>query len=274
MCPKTSHRLLEQRRPEVTPEKTEGMVLRIVEFSETSCVVWWYTREFGRINTLAKGAYRRRSPYEGAIDLLAISRLVFLSKSSEGLELLTEARLEHSFRAGRHSLNRLLCGYHIVELVTRWFDAHDPHPFFYDRMREAVRLIDQNGFLPRIVTGLELALLRSTGYEPAWDQCVNCGAPQLSTPRVSFSTLEGGVICSRCRAGRRQIVSVRLEIVEFLQRLARAESLDSNQERELDLQGGWGEVRGLMGQVLQHRLGAPLKILPMLSFLARSKDLQ
>lgn len=258
----------------MTPEKTEGMVLRIVEFSETSCVVWWFTRDFGRINTLAKGAYRRRSPYEGAIDLLAISRLVFLSKSSEGLELLTEARLEHSFRAGRHSLNRLLCGYHVVELVTRWFDSHDPHPSFYDSMREAVRSIDQNGNLQRTVTGLELALLRSSGYEPAWSQCVNCGSPQHSQPRVSFSPVEGGVLCPRCRVGRRQIVSVRLEVVEYLQRLARVETLVSNAEDDFDLQGGWGEVRGLMGQLLQHRLGVPLKVLPMLGFLARPGTLQ
>ena len=256
----------------MNPEKTEGMVLRVVEFSETSCVVWWFTRDFGRINTLAKGAYRKRNPFEGAIDLLAISRLVFLSKSSEGLDLLTEARLEHSFRAGRRDLHGLLCGYHLVELVTRWFDSHDPHPEFYDSLRDSVRAIDQGGYLPRIVTSMELRLLSSTGYEPAWDRCVDCGATEFAGPRLAFSTLDGGVVCSRCRAGRRQIVSVRREIASYLQRLTRDDREQAADEPMDKVRGVWGEIRGLMGQVLQHRLGGPLKVLPLLTFLARNPN--
>ena len=74
-------------------EKATAIVIRTIEFSETSLVVTLFTREFGKIGALAKGARRLKSPFEAALDLLALCRVVFLHKSSEALDLLTEAKL-------------------------------------------------------------------------------------------------------------------------------------------------------------------------------------
>jgi len=258
----------------VNAEATEGIVLRVHEFSETSCIVWWFTREFGRIDTLAKGARRKRNPFEGAIDLLARSRLVFLRKSSDALDLLTEARLERMFRAGRRDLDRLQCGYHVLELLNRFFDRYDPHAEFYDRMIRTVDRIENGADLPKIVTRFELDLLHAIGTSPSWDRCVDCGTKVADERRFSFSTIDSGVVCGRCRAGRRQIVSVRAGVVRYLQRLEKDpdESPWSGAIESEDLHGGWGEVRGLMGQLLLHRNGAPLRVLPTLGFLSRPRS--
>ena len=87
-------------------EKTDGVVLRIVEFSESSCIVTWFTRDFGKVTTMAKGARRRKNPYEGAIDVLSFSKIVFLHKRSDSLDLLTEAKLERRFRTAAKDLQR------------------------------------------------------------------------------------------------------------------------------------------------------------------------
>ena len=68
-------------------EKTEGIVLRVVDFSETSCIVTWMTRDFGKITTMAKGARRPKSSFEAAIDVLAICRIVFIHKTTEAMDL-------------------------------------------------------------------------------------------------------------------------------------------------------------------------------------------
>ena len=52
------------------PEKTEAVVIRHVDFSETSKVVTLFTRDFGKISALAQGARRLRGPFEAALDLL------------------------------------------------------------------------------------------------------------------------------------------------------------------------------------------------------------
>ena len=79
-------------------EKTEAMVIRVADFSETSRVVTLFSREFGKIAAMAKGGRRLKGPFEAALDLLATCQIVFLRKSSATLDLLTEAKLISRFR--------------------------------------------------------------------------------------------------------------------------------------------------------------------------------
>jgi len=54
----------------MSTEKTEAIIIRQVDFSETSRVVTFYTREFGKVPLLAKGAKRLKGPFESGLDLL------------------------------------------------------------------------------------------------------------------------------------------------------------------------------------------------------------
>src|SRR5205085_4744927 len=88
-------------------EKATAIVLRTIDFSETSAIVTLLTREFGKISALAKGARRPKGPFESALDLLGLVRIVFLRKSSDALDLLTEAKLERRFRPADGELTSL-----------------------------------------------------------------------------------------------------------------------------------------------------------------------
>ena len=102
-------------------EKTQAIVLKMIEFSETSCIVTLFTEGFGKVGALAKGARRPKGPFEGAIDLLALIRIVFLRKSSEALDLLTEAKLDDGTWLDVLELTRS-SGTHVV-VTDAWADA-------------------------------------------------------------------------------------------------------------------------------------------------------
>ena len=110
----------------MSAEKTRAIILRVIEFSETSCVVTLFTEDFGKVGALAKGARRPKSPFEGAIDLLALARIVLIRKSSDSLDLLTEAKLDRRFRAAERSLARLHAGYYVAELASVAAELHMP----------------------------------------------------------------------------------------------------------------------------------------------------
>ena len=196
-------------------EKTEGIVLRVVDFSETSCIVTWMTRDFGKITTMAKGARRPKSPFEAAIDVLAICRVVFLRKTSGAMSLLTEAKLERRFRSSATNLKQLYAGYYVVELLNILTDEGDSNPELFESAFAAIQLIDSDQIndsqLSLSLLKFELKALNLLGHQPMLTKCVSCGREKTTLTRVQFGLNAGGVLCQSCRRGQSNIVSLSSE---------------------------------------------------------------
>ena len=196
-------------------EKTDGIVLRVVDFSETSCIVTWMTRDFGKITTMAKGARRPKSSFEAAIDVLAICRLVFLHKTSGAMSLLTEAKLERRFRSSATNLKRLYAGYYIIELLNILTDEGDSNPELFELAIKTIQLIDSNqiqdGDVNLALLRFEVKTLNLLGHQPMLTKCVSCGREKTTMTRVQFGLNAGGVLCQNCRRGQSDIVSLSSE---------------------------------------------------------------
>lgn len=247
-------------------EKTRAIVLRVIEFSESSCVVTLFTEDFGKISALAKGARRPKSPFEGAIDLLALIRIVFLRKSSDALDLVTEARLERRFRSAQRDLARLYAGYYVAELLAELTDAGDPHPELFAAAERTLGALDEGAPLAESMVRFELAALRHLGHLPSLSRCVVCGQTVESQGRVAFGMTAGGVLCATCRPGRRQVVSVSGAVIETLRKAAE-ESNDSGAELKIEPTIR-GELRAVMNNYFAHLVGHKLRMPEHLGALA------
>jgi DNA repair protein RecO (recombination protein O) len=247
-------------------EKSLALVLRTVDFSETSLVVTLFTREFGKIGALAKGARRPKSAFEGALDLLSLCRVVFLHKSSDALDLLTEAKLHRRFRAGERDLTRLYAAYYVAELLDEMTHTGDPHPELYDAAVQALAELEEGGNVAAVTLRMEMTALRVLGHAPSLEECVGCGAPADPEGRAAFGMLDGGLLCPQCRPGRRQVVSISGEVVRTLRRFA-----DRASEAWRDDPPGpktWGELRGVLNHYLANLLGKKPKLHDFLGALA------
>ncbi len=252
----------------MSAENATALVLRVVEFSETSCVVTLLTREFGKIGALAKGARRAKNPFDSALDLLTLCRVLFLRKSSGGLDLLTEARLERRFRPPAGDVARLYAGYYLAELLLSLTDDYDPHPELFDLSDVSLMELSR-ARLPvgAVVLRFEMLALKLLGHLPAFSQCVQCGSTVGPAGRVAFGMLAGGVLCARCRGGKRQVVSLSAAALEGMKTFADEQTA---QWESAELGGKIrGEIRGVMNHYLSNLLGHRPKMHPYLGFLAQ-----
>jgi DNA repair protein RecO (recombination protein O) len=234
-------------------EKATAFVLRTIDFSESSLVVTLFTREFGKIHSLAKGGRRLKGPFESALDLLALCRIVFLRKSSDALDLLTEAKLLRRFRPAGRSLASLYAGYYVAELLNELTDQYDPHPELFDLADETLSGLSAGEPVGRRVVRFELGALRELGHLPSLDVCADCGAAVPVEGRTAFGQLDGGVLCGNCRAGKKQVASVTAGAIRAMANLADPAGR-TWQRVEMD-ERTRGEVRGVLNHYLYNLLG-------------------
>ncbi len=250
----------------VPAEKSPAIVLKVTEFSETSCVVTLYTRDFGKITGLAKGARRKNGPFESALDVLSMIRVVFLHKNTDSMDLLTEAKLERRFRSASSDWDRLNCAYYLIELLLGLTDNSDAMPELFDLADFTLRALDTSPESPfLILTQFEFQLLYHLGHAPMLNQCVACGQSMPKDQRTFFSALAGGLLCSDCRPGKQTVISLSQEAWDLMDQLSiscdkpKAHSVVREPSELFELTnrmvGGFAEVRETMNQFAAHLMG-------------------
>lgn len=247
----------------MSAEKSEAIVIRMADFSESSRVVTLFTRDFGKIAAVAKGAKRIKGPFQAALDLLSRCQVVFLRKSTSGLDILTEAQLVKRFTPQAGRLNQLYAGYYVAELLDALNEEYDAHPTLYDEAVLALDRLSGESRLDLTVIRFELVILREIGQLPSFDACVFCGEPVATGKRYGFKALQGGVICSDCWKEEAPRYQIHPETTALLQRLAEDLCPDFPSLETTPAQSA--EVRAILNNTISHVLGRRPKMQRYLS---------
>src|SRR4051812_837709 len=164
-------------------QKTDALTLRALDYSETSQIVWFFTRELGRVHVIAKGARRARSPFEGALEPIVHGEIVFYRKrrkasDEEGLEILKEFDPRDAFPGIRNDLARFYRGSYVIELLTELSIADEPMPELFDTAIATLGTLARGEprVLDAVLCAFEIRALRASGVEPSLEQCVECDA--------------------------------------------------------------------------------------------------
>ena len=194
----------------------DALVLRTVDFSETSLIVTLYTRQFGKIEALAKGGRRLKSPFESSLDILARNSVVFIQKREDVLDLLTESKLIRRFRVHPSNLAGTIGGYYTAELVNSFTALGDPMPSLYDLTVKVLNQLEEGTLVMRTLIRFEGRLLQLLGHAPSLRDCVECGSAISREPktRIAFGMIDGGVLCRECLPGHQQTVMATAETLD------------------------------------------------------------
>ena len=216
----------------MSTEKAEAIVIRLADFSESSRVVTFFSKEFGKFSALAKGAKRLKGPFDAALDVLSTCRIVFILKSAGTLSLLTQASLVSRFSPVSGSLNSLYGGYYIADLLCSLTEDEDPDPKIYDLAHRALKeLSDPDVDSAATVIQFEIGLLRQAGLFPNLSECSVCGQSVTSESKYAHWVSQGGLLCPDCRRQEYAGKSISAGAVAILKRMSGDDSQLSDRIR-------------------------------------------
>jgi len=217
----------------VATRHDQALLLRRSPYGESSLTAQVLTRDNGRVDLLAKGAYRPTSRFFCVLDLFDTLELEWSHTNRSSLMTMQRGDVLIRRRALRDDLERYSAGLAMLELTHLAARRQHVDRELFDVVSAGLDrlLTSAQPDLARAV--FELEYLRVVGLGPALETCASCGgeAPALAgqNERVAFSAGAGGRLCARCavdarHAGRRvgtMPVTV-LEAAVELPRLVRA----------------------------------------------------
>jgi DNA repair protein RecO (recombination protein O) len=141
-------------------------VLHTYPFRETSLVVEVFSRHFGRLGLVARGARRPRSAVRG---LMMAFQPLLLSWAGKA-ELRTLHKAEWQGGVPQLKGPALVCGFYLNELLLKFLAREDAHESLFDVYHEAVAGLAQAGPTEAILRRFEKSLLKELGYALSLDR--------------------------------------------------------------------------------------------------------
>jgi DNA repair protein RecO (recombination protein O) len=191
-------------------ERTEAIVLRLHPVTESSLIVTWFTRECGKLKTMAKGARRPKSPFRGKIDLFYRDEMLFLRSKRSDLHLLHDCFLESPHTKLRDSVEALAAASYVGELVDVATENEDPNAKLFDVVSTTLDALEIRRGRVAVIIWFELQLLAAVGWAPKW------GARTAVTKvldSLAATSIEGA---RRVRLTEEQVARARAAVWNFL----------------------------------------------------------
>ena len=186
-------------------KKDSAICIRAIDYSETSQIVTFFTREHGKLAAIAKGSKRPKSSFDGPIEIFTHGKIVFADSSKEKLSTLTEFEQQPDFSELCSNLYTLNCASFGAELLNSFTHDHDPHPDLFASFLQFLENCNHSSNNQRNAIALlvlfQLTLLKEVGLRPVINSCVNCNNSfNPEWPQYYFSSSANGLICRDCEA--------------------------------------------------------------------------
>ena len=216
--------------------KDIAIVLRLLDWSETSQIAVLFTEHHGKVSATAKGA-KRQTPstlakFSGGLELLGLGEAVFISKRPTELANLTEWDLVDAHWHLRRDLRGYRLAMYAADLVHHVVQDHDAHPVTFAALRQCLAELADRAAQPAAMLRFQWTVVEDMGLRPVLEHDAQTGEDLADMgATVAFSHVAGGVVADTGSPDRWR---VRRTTIELLQQVAAGKPLNHASPEALD----------------------------------------
>ena len=179
---------------------TEAIVLKCIEYSNTSQILHLFTDTQGKVALIAKGTRRKnKTGISNEIQLLNHLSLVYYQRTAEQLGVLQEYELRNSFLAIRTSLAKIFVALHWLELLKECTNDNEPNLMLFHTIRSGLQKLCQVKCCHNLFFYLQAQILNILGLNPHIESCIQCQTPiHAASKHIIFAPQHGGIFCAKC----------------------------------------------------------------------------
>jgi DNA repair protein RecO (recombination protein O) len=187
---------LNKRKPGMRVCQCEAIVLAVRDYGEADKIVTFFTREHGKIGSIARNAKKSVKRFGGSLEVFAQLRLHIVLK--ETLSRLDSVDLVTVFPHIREELPKIGYAGYACELVNRLLPEAQPNVRLYRLLVSYLEHLDSSPPLEDDRRFFEVNLLNILGYRIPLENCSQCGVSLESVAELHCRLPTGEFFCSRC----------------------------------------------------------------------------
>ncbi|MCM8782771.1 MAG: DNA repair protein RecO [Candidatus Omnitrophica bacterium] len=177
--------------------KTEGVVIKRFDYGETSLIVHFYTKDYGKINLIFKGIKDKPAKFSSFLELFSWNDIIFYKKKNATLHLASHCDLKDNFEQIRSNLDKVAFASMIIELLDIVTPLEEPHPEIFNLILEVLKVLSEYSYPDKVLIIYKIKLLSLCGFKPHINSCINCH--ERISDQARFSVSLGGLLCPRCQ---------------------------------------------------------------------------
>jgi DNA repair protein RecO (recombination protein O) len=151
--------------------KTEAIVLKRMNYGETSQIITLFTRNNGKISVLAKGSRTPKSKFGASLQPLTYSQVVFYHKTTRDLQTLSDSTILVPLYDLQRTLPKIEIGMQVIELVQNVMEEGQPNQRLFKLMLEVLATLnDAQHNLGNLLFYFRLMTASILGFDPNIDK--------------------------------------------------------------------------------------------------------
>ncbi len=145
--------------------KTEAIVLKSADLGEVDRLLTIYSKEFGKIQVLAKGIKKLESKLRYNLEPLSYSLLILVE--GKNFRIVKDAVLIDQFLSVRNDLEKIKIAYKIVDIINELIAGEEKDEDVWNLILETFMAIERDKiYLNLVVSEFQSSLLKLLGYDP------------------------------------------------------------------------------------------------------------
>jgi len=224
--------------------KTNAIILRIVDFSNTSQIITSLSKEYGKVTLSAKGVHRYKTFNNGQYDLFAEVEILYYTNSKNNIHILKEISPIKLRTELRKNWKAAALASYFADMISKISLPYHHQDKIYEILDESLQALNTPQ-KPNINTlfSFELQILKALGFAPSLDQCSLCGNELKKEIESNyFSARNGGIICRTCYANEQNHPNdlyLRKDIeniMRFMQKTTKTNIVKLSKQQETEIQ--------------------------------------
>ena len=174
---------------------TPALVIRRADYSDYDRMVTLFSPEHGRIDAIARGCRRPKSPLVNAVEPFTSGEFqLYYRRDRYSID---QCQIKESFYELRTDYDRLVHGMYWLKLLDAAVMAEAPAPDLFLITLRALAHLNYSDLPPALLTmAFEMHFMAQLGFAPRMNQCVQCGRSIDGDAR--FDARLGGAVCLNC----------------------------------------------------------------------------